>query len=210
MESELFGHARGAFSGAVASATTAQLLAARGRHGVPRRDRRHAAVDAGEAPARARGPGGQPPRRDAWHESTSASSPPPTATCARSIEAGHVRRRPLRAAGDRPHPSRRRCASGGGYAGWRGHFIARFARDQAAGGHRHRARGAARRCTPTLAGQHPRAAQRGLPGAGLQARRAPSCCSRTCRGAFCAAACGGAARGAVGSRGDRAQSSAAR
>ena len=42
MEAELFGYARGAFSGAV-PALRRPAAGGRGRHGVPRRDRRHAA-----------------------------------------------------------------------------------------------------------------------------------------------------------------------
>ena len=82
IESELFGHERGAFTGAVAALAGRFEQAAR-RHAVPRRDRRHAARGADAAAARAAG--GRVHRRSAAARRSRpmcASSPPPTATCA--------------------------------------------------------------------------------------------------------------------------------
>ena len=53
LETELFGHEKGAFTGA-SQRKSGQVRARAPRHAVPRRDRRSAAVAAGEDPARAR------------------------------------------------------------------------------------------------------------------------------------------------------------
>ena len=74
----------------------------RGRHGLPRRDRRHAARDAGEAAARARGSRGEPARRERLARgrlpAARGDQPRPRG---RSSRTGAVRRGSLRAARDR-------------------------------------------------------------------------------------------------------------
>ena len=63
LENELFGHARGAFTGAAARARRAHRARAR-RHALPRRDRDDAGGAAGQAAARARIGRGAPHRRE--------------------------------------------------------------------------------------------------------------------------------------------------
>ena len=66
IESELFGHEKGSFTGAAAR-HIGKFEQAHARHAVPRRDRRHAAGDAGQAAARARGERGRARRRRPAH-----------------------------------------------------------------------------------------------------------------------------------------------
>ena len=67
IEAELFGHEKGAFTGAEA-AEEGPLRAGRGRHAVPRRDRRHQPVHAGEAAARPAGARVRARRRHRDHQ----------------------------------------------------------------------------------------------------------------------------------------------
>ena len=81
LENELFGHARGAFTGAAAAARRPDRARQR-RHALPRRDRHDAGGRAGQAAARARSGRSAAHRRERRaHASTSASSPRPTPIC---------------------------------------------------------------------------------------------------------------------------------
>ena len=82
LEAEFFGYRKGAFTGANDD-RDGFFQAAQRRHAVPRRDRRPAAVDAGQAAARDPGALGAPGRRGRRRRrSTCASSAPPTRTSA--------------------------------------------------------------------------------------------------------------------------------
>ena len=120
--------------------------------------------------------------------STSASWRRPTATSRPLVRRGRVRRRPLRAARDRLASGCRRCASALADlpALVDATSCARFYREEPEAKARHQvegvdAGGAGGAARVPVAGQHPRAAQRDLRGAGAQARAATSCCCRTCR-----------------------------
>ncbi len=100
------------------------------RHAVPRRDRRAAAVAAGEDPARARGEAVRARRRHgARCRSTCGSSPRPTGTCARRSRRGSSAR--ISTSGCRCFRSPfRRCASGPDDIPLLArYFIERFCRD---------------------------------------------------------------------------------
>ena len=144
----------------------------RGRHRLPRRDRRHAARNAGQAAARARGSRRQPARRERLARSglpdpRGHQSRPAAARRSRARSAMDLYERlaivtislpPLR---ERLETSRRSPGSS-----WRGSRASRDARRSTASGRT--------RCDAlavvSVAGQHPRAAQRDLRDAGLQAR----------------------------------------
>ena len=88
LETELFGYEKGAFTGA-AGAQAGQVRDGPPRHAVPRRDRRPAAVAAGEDPARARREEVRAGRRHrAAVRSTCGSSRRPTRGCARRSPRG--------------------------------------------------------------------------------------------------------------------------
>ena len=105
LESELFGHERGAFTGAERR-RIGFVERADGGTAVPRRDRRAAAGDAGQAPARARGAAPHAGRRDRASPSTSGIVAATNRDLEREIARGHLPRGSLLSA-ERDH--HRRC-----------------------------------------------------------------------------------------------------
>ena len=111
IESELFGHEKGAFTGAQAR-TEGPVPAGRGRHAVPRRDRRHADGGADAAAARAAGGRvhhGRRPHADQDRRAHHRRHPPR----ARDADpAGPVPRGPVLTASTSCRCASRRCGNG--------------------------------------------------------------------------------------------------
>ncbi len=194
MEAELFGYARGAFSGAV-QRYDGQLMAARGRHRLHGRNRRHAVRDAGEAAPRARGPRRQPPRRE---RVAPGGLPRHRRDEPRSAAADRSRARSaaISTSGSRLSPSTCcRCASGPRICRrWRAtsspasRASSRKPAPRASRGIRADAARALRRLF--VAGEHPRAAQRAASRRWSTSGRVKRSCCRTCRSAFSRAVSG--------------------
>ena len=142
IEAELFGYAKGAFTGSV-RAYDGQLDGGRGRHGLPRRGRRHAAAVPGEAAARPRGPRRQPHRRERVAgrrlPHPGRDQPRSRSRCAR-----RARSAPISTSGWRSSRSGcRRCASASPICPrWSRHFARRFYREEPEATARHEVEGA--------------------------------------------------------------------
>ena len=182
MEAELFGYARGAFSGAV-QRYDGQLMAAAG--GTVFLDE----IDDTPLETQVKLLRVLEDRvvsrlgENVWHEVDFRLLAATNRDLRALDRGGPVRRRPLRAAGDRHDSAAAAARAARGSAGARAALHARFAREQKRAASRdiwRRTRSRALLGLP-VARQHPRAAERDLRNAGLQARRRLRSCCRICR-----------------------------
>ena len=210
MEAELFGYARGAFSGAV-QRYDGQLMAAEGGTVLLDEIDDTPLETQVEAAARARRSRGQPPRRERLARGglPAARGDQPRSRAAHRSRP--LRRGSLRAARDRHDAPRAAARAARGSARSGGAFRAALRpRARPRGGRRDSRRRAACARGVSVAGQHPRAAQRDLRDARLQARRAAWSCRPICPGASSPAARGEARSRRSIDRPSRARSRAAR